>query len=685
MRDSHRHSILSPSAILPGIFRLSLGAAIGPLLEAGADGRLHSTRALAPDRLATTIGRTTSSAVARANTTQDSTLAALAAVVARLPSLALLADGNGTVCAASERVAALLQSPPDALAGRPLRDALASLAGLAYGPLTPDLRSLCEGSADCELEIELAPATPADHSRTLRLAAFGIDDGLGKQYRIVLAVEPPEDRPADADTPTPAALAQSLHQGLQPSLANLKSAALSLHAGSRRWEPAAQQEMLRVIQHEADAIYEALAAYDELVALQALRKQLQHRPIELSDVLMGLLAEWKPAAPAHAFELAMPGEVPLLSADEERIALALNLLLEHAVRLTPGGDTIRVDIRPGPDGVTVSIHHHGYAPTPDEITHLFKPFWRLRGAPEAQVRGGMGLALVAAIVAAHGGRTWAETREGYPGAAVALTLPYAPPHCEPPQRDVATPTTANPHSTPPPLAARKARQCVLVVESDVRMLRYLRANLDGDTYRASVASSVAEAQTALDRDDPDVILLDAQLPGEDLLATLRKLREDTGAPIIVLARRHDPAQCAEALDLGATDYLAKPFSMDELLARVRVALRQRDAALRAVSREPVFESGGLVIDFEQRSVSVDGKPASLSKTEFKLLRTLAQHRNMVLSHELLLERVWGPAYSQEVEFVWVYVRRLRRKIEPDPSAPRYIITVPGVGYRLAGG
>lgn len=594
------------------------------------------------------------------------------------------------MCAASAGAVSLLGTAADAIIGHPLRDVLVELAGMEPGMLPAEARALSDIEVDAEYVVEKVASSRETGRQSLRLSAFSVADGAGDQFRVLLATEAtPRAVPVPPTTAQAvSALPLGLHQGLQPSLANLKSAALSLQSGSRRWEASGHQEMLRVIQHEAESIYEALAAYEELVALAAGRKRLQHRPVELSDVLMGLLAEWKPTAPAHAFELAMPGEVPLLSADEVHIALAINLLIEHAVRMTPGGDTIRVDLRPGPEVVTVSIHHHGYAPTAEELAHLFEPFQRLRGMPDAYIRGGMGLALAEALISAHGGRAWAETRQGKPGAAVAMALPYAPPACDSHVVETngveAAPSMAVPLA-PQPLATRKARQCVLVIESDVRMLRYLRANLDGESYRASTAASLADAQSAIDRDDPDVLLLDAHLPDDDLTESLCKLREETGAPIIVLARRHDPAQCAEALDLGATDYVAKPFSMDELLARVRVALRQRDAALRAVTREPVFEHGGLMIDFEQRSVAVEGKPVALSKTEFKLLRVLAQHRNMVLSHELLLERVWGPAYCQEVEFVWVYIRRLRRKIEPDPSAPRYILTVPGVGYRLAGG
>jgi len=135
--------------------------------------------------------------------------------------------------------------------------------------------------------------------------------------------------------------------------------------------------------------------------------------------------------------------------------------------------------------------------------------------------------------------------------------------------------------------------------------------------------------------------------------------------------------------VGAADYLGKPFHIDELIARVRVALRRSQENTNQRTIGSSIHIGDLSIDLQQRLVMVAGSPVSLSKTEFRLLRVLGQHAGMVMSHDILLERVWGPGYSQEVAFVWVYIRRLRRKLEPDPAHPRYILTVPGVGYRLA--
>lgn len=484
--------------------------------------------------------------------------------------------------------------------------------------------------------------------------------------------------PGTLEPQTPAAdLAGLLCEYLRTPVANIKSAALTLHTSARRWEPGAMQEMLRLITHEAEALHDALVLAEEMRRLR-LPAPLRLSSVELSDLLMATLAAWKPLAPAHSFELALPGEVPPITGDEERVKRLFDVLIDQATRHSPAGGTIRVDIRPYPDEVVVSVRHHGYTLPADALMRFFEPFARHAAAPGVVVGGGLGLALVDAIVAAHGGRAWAEQPDSGPGAIASIALPTVPPAL------LAAPALAatTPRTPAEPVSRPHTRPIVLVLDGEIRMQRYLRANLEAQQYRALVAGDAAEAERLIDRDDPDVILLDSQLPGGPFPEVLRHLLDYASAPIVVLARHHDPTECAHALDLGAIDYLARPLSMDELLARLRVALRTRAALAGAATHEPVFARDGLEIDFEQRTVTVNERSVALSKTEFKLLRVLAQHPTMVLSHEVLLERVWGPGYCGEVEFIWVYIRRLRRKIEPDPSHPRYILTVPGVGYRL---
>jgi two-component system KDP operon response regulator KdpE len=218
------------------------------------------------------------------------------------------------------------------------------------------------------------------------------------------------------------------------------------------------------------------------------------------------------------------------------------------------------------------------------------------------------------------------------------------------------------------------------VEEDARMARYLKANLDASGFACSVTRGAEDAARTVDLDAPDAIILDGGVRGMRDHSLLRELLARGACPVLVLGRAHNPLACARALDAGASDWIARPFSTEELLARVQLTLRSRGANESLRSETPI---GALTFDAGGRSVRRDGKPVPLSRTELKLLRVLAARPGAVLSHEELLERVWGPAYHDATNFLWVYVRRLRKKIESDPSAPRYILTVPGVGYRLA--
>jgi two-component system KDP operon response regulator KdpE len=231
-----------------------------------------------------------------------------------------------------------------------------------------------------------------------------------------------------------------------------------------------------------------------------------------------------------------------------------------------------------------------------------------------------------------------------------------------------------------PALIERDRAVILIVEEDARMARYLKANLDANGFVCSVARGAEDAERAMDLDAPDAIILDGGAQGMRDHTLLRDLLARGGCPVVVLARAHNPLTCARALDAGASDWIARPFSTEELLARVRVIMRARRASASPREEAPI---GALSFDAGGRSVRRDGKPVPLSRTELKLLRVLAARPGAVLSHEELLERVWGPAYHDATNFLWVYVRRLRKKIEADPSAPQYILTVPGVGYRLA--
>jgi two-component system KDP operon response regulator KdpE len=220
---------------------------------------------------------------------------------------------------------------------------------------------------------------------------------------------------------------------------------------------------------------------------------------------------------------------------------------------------------------------------------------------------------------------------------------------------------------------------ILVVDDEQQVLRLLRTSLTERGYDVTTASTGEDALTAVARRMPDVIVLDLVMPGISGLDVCREIRKDSAVPIIVLSARGDERDKVAALDEGADDYLTKPFGMAELLARIRVALRHGGDGAR---RSAVFTNGDLRIDFDQRRVWRGGEEIRLTPTEYELLKFLVQHADKALTHGMLLRAVWGPEYSGESQYLRVYIPQLRRKLEADPSRPRFILTEPGVGYRF---
>ncbi len=222
---------------------------------------------------------------------------------------------------------------------------------------------------------------------------------------------------------------------------------------------------------------------------------------------------------------------------------------------------------------------------------------------------------------------------------------------------------------------------ILVIDDELHIQRALRRILSESGYRVSVAGLAEDGLALASAEQPDVIVLDLGLPDMDGTAVCRRLREWTQTPIIVLSARDDQLQKVLALDAGADDYLTKPFGVSELLARVRVALRHK--ALQGDAPAAIVTSGDVCVDLARHRVTRAGQDVRLTATEFNLLACLARHSDRVLTHRALLIDVWGDAYADQVEYLRVYVRQLRAKLEQDPHHPGILLTEPGVGYRFA--
>jgi two-component system KDP operon response regulator KdpE len=229
--------------------------------------------------------------------------------------------------------------------------------------------------------------------------------------------------------------------------------------------------------------------------------------------------------------------------------------------------------------------------------------------------------------------------------------------------------------------SRTVNEVILIVDDDASLLKLIRDTLDARGYTVRAVPNGAEAIQSLGGPLPDLMLLDLILPDMDGLEVCRHARQFTTLPIVVLSAVGDEKRKVEALDLGADDYLTKPFGMNELLARIRAALR-RSRPPKGAERDGPIVVGDLVIDAGKRLVSMAGQEVGLTPTEFNLLCQLATKPGQAFTHQTLLQQVWGREYFDESEYLHVYVGRLRRKIEPDPGRPMYIITIPGVGYKL---
>ena len=345
-------------------------------------------------------------------------------------------------------------------------------------------------------------------------------------------------------------------------------------------------------------------------------------------------------------------ETPPVEVDAAQIERVLANLIDNALHYSPSGSSVLVRAESGATELRLHVVDRGPGLPAEERDALFQPF---RRGSAGQVGSGLGLSIARGFAEANGGRLWAQDDPA--GGHLVLSLPLA---------------------GAPGRGAGMSGPRVLVVDDEPQILRALRTSLHGAGYDVETAETAEQALTSLAANPPDAVVLDLVLPDGSGTDVTRELRTWSSAPVIVLSVVGDEAEKVAALDAGADDYVTKPFSIDELLARLRAALRRADAPA-----EPVVEVGDLRIDLEKRAVSVGGEPVQLTPHEFALLRVLARNPGKLLTHAALLREVWGRGYGDESHYLHVYVSQLRRKLEADPARPRYILTEPGAGYRLA--
>lgn len=535
-----------------------------------------------------------------------------------------------------------------------------------------------------DLEYSTALALADAAVRWLRIRSFPVHDDRGALLgRGVLFDDITLERSAvEARSET---LALAAHE-LKTPLAIIKGCATTLLGSSARWDPAMQREMLQMIDTQSDRLHDVLNTLLDVWRLDAGAQPLRLTQVALPELLTQLMHRWQKQAPGHRFVLSLPPSVAPVMCDAMRIEQTLNHLLQNAVTYSPAGKIVSVHLETNDVELRVSIADEGIGIASEHLDRIFDRFYRIQSDSEQITGSGLGLASARSSIEAHGGKIWADSPGLEQGATFYFTLPFVPRLSATIQTSSAITTTlpALPQKNPQiPLLKQDRRVRVLLAESDARMARYLRANLEEQRYRVHMVSHGVQFLRQLDLEETDVILLSTRLADMNGVELLQRLREFSQAPIIMLCDDCDEDERVQMLDLGCDDLVVKPFGMKELLARVRVVLRRQSASSSSQpTSQPVFSTGDLVIDHAQHLVSVRGKPVQLSRTEYNLLSVLAQNAGIVVTHELLLEKVWGPECNRDIDFIWVYISRLRRKIEEDSRRPKYILTVPDVGYKL---
>ncbi|HVB25360.1 MAG TPA: ATP-binding protein [Ktedonobacteraceae bacterium] len=480
-------------------------------------------------------------------------------------------------------------------------------------------------------------------------------------------------------------LALAAHE-LKTPIAIIKGCATTLLGNSLRWDPNMLREMLQMIDTQADRLYEVLNTLLDVWRLDSGTQMLRLSEVHPADLLVQIVERWQKNDPHHRFSLTLPDVVPMLVCDAARFEQIMNALLNNAVKYSPDGSTITVRLESNDFEVRMSVADEGIGIESEHLDRIFDRFYRVQ-QEDTPGSSGLGLAVARATIEAHGGKIWADSPGTGQGTTIYFTLPFVPHNAamlvKQAQATSITGSLIQPtvRSTGP--LRQSQRRQVLIGEGDARMLRYLRANLEEHHYRVQTVSSGSQFLRQLDLEDFDLIILSTRLMDMSGIELLQRLREFSQTPVIMLCDDCAEDERVQLFDLGTDDLVVKPFGMKELLARMRALLRRQPILPEQATSQAIFTTGDLIIDYAQHQVLLHGRPVHLSKREYKLLSTLARNVGMVLTHEVLLERVWGPEYDREVGFIWVYISRLRRKLEADPRNPRYILTIPDVGYKLA--
>ena len=462
---------------------------------------------------------------------------------------------------------------------------------------------------------------------------------------------------------------------LRTPLTSIKGSAATVLGASSPLDPAEIRQFFRIIEEQADHMRDLINNLLDLSRIEAGTLSVVAEPTDVAAVVDRARDVFLSGGYRNSIDIRVAPGLPRVAADGKRIVQVLHNLLSNASKYSRDWSPIRVTARLHDGHVVISVSDEGAGVAGEDLPRLFTKFSRIDARRDHRVGGhGLGLAICKGIVEAHGGRIWAESDGEGRGTLFTFTIPAVD--------ESMTGRLPEPaDGLAGPGLAPTASDRILVVDDDPQILRYVRDTLAEAGYTPVVTGDANEVSNLLDSERPRLILVNLVLPGVDGFELLSRIRADYRAPVIVLSGRGQGRDIARAFELGAADYVVKPFSPAELVARIGATLRQA-AAYPHGGIEP-YECGDLVINHLERAVTMAGEPVRLTPTEYRLLFELSRHPGRVITHDQLLNSVWSEDHPSDQRLLRSFVKNVRRKLGDDARNPSYIFTQSGVGYRLA--
>ena len=467
---------------------------------------------------------------------------------------------------------------------------------------------------------------------------------------------------------------------LRAPLTSIKGSAATVLGSATDLDPAVVRQFFRIIDEQADHMHDLVADLLDVARIETGTLPVSPEPAEVAVLVDRARSAFTSAGGRNNLAIDIPPDLPLVMADGRRIVQVIGNLLSNAAEHSSESSVITVTVVREDVHVAVSVADEGRGIPSERLPYLFRKFTRTGGDDlgSGVAGSGLGLAICKGIVEAHGGRIWAESEGPGMGARFTFTIPTVE---ESGSGTANGPARLSTRSARGAVAQAGERARVLAVDDDPQALRYVRDALLKSGYTPVVTGDPEEALRLVGEEKPDLVLLDLMLPGTDGIELMKDILGASDVPVIFVSAYGRDELIARAFDMGAVDYVVKPFSPTELAARIRAALRKRAATEPS---EP-YVLGDLVIDYAERRVTLAGRPLPLIAMEYRLLAELSANAGRLLTYEHLLERVWGEKGSGDVRPMRTIVSKLRRKLGDDADNPIYIFTEPRVGYRMPRG